>query len=308
MKKSMITLAMILVMCSLLALPALAADGSSFETAIRIPLQPGDERGSALDENYTKTPFTFTSFDQSVYFVFTPDTTDAIRFDWTGQLRFHLYDDRLNPIDLGDDEVQRGNTYYLRVEFRGNEATFNRDAPINAEIGVILYTPEWQAPLWLVLGLFGGFLFVVLFPYRRHMIKNYELNPVELKPLLYSMGLSMVYMAVMMFASLNAMWPIFLCMAPGVVIPTLKLLKVTKKPKILAIHIVLMLGFYGLMGLVAMFVFFLVVMAAVVVFGLKVLPMVLRSGGGGSGGGGETSTCPGCGSLKYKNSPCGCGR
>jgi len=170
--------------------------------------------------------------------------------------------------------------------------------PAFAADGSSFDTPEWQTPLWLVLGLFGGFLFVVLFPYKRYMIKNYELNPVELKPLLYSMGLSMVYMAVMMVASLNAMWPIFFCMAPGVVIPTLKLLKITKDPKILAIHVTLMLGFYGLMGLVAMFVFFLVMMAAVAVGGFFVLKMVM-------GGRGKCSRCGA--TAGWGASSCSCG-
>jgi hypothetical protein len=293
MKKAIFVLTIVMVMCGLFTLPAfaddddnstpvLAAEGSSFENAIRLTLQPGDERGSPL-EDFKYTEFTLDYFEQSVYFVFTPDKTDTLQYEWTGQISFHLYDDRFNPI-LGDNEVQRGNTYYLRVEFRGNEAAFNRDAPINAEISVILYTPERQlgAP-WMWITLFLGFLFVVAFPYRRYMLKKYEFDPIEKKPLFISFGLVVVYSLLMWFAGLGAMWPLMLAMLPSIVITTLKLIKITKDPKILAINTVLMLGFYGMMAFIAVMVFFLLVMIAFgYVLFFYILPMVLRSGGGGS--------------------------
>ena len=287
MKKSIFALVLVLLVFTMFALPALAADGSSFETAIRIT--PHVFRGSSHNVSYEDLDYVTVPIDepgQSVYFVFT--TNEAGRYSPSVQgiaiYSMEYFDSGLNPFDGRPEEFEANTTYYIR--WTSTARNFNNLNPDMQRVSMAIadmtqVVPERQLPLWLVLGLFGGFLFVVLFPYRRYMKKNYDLNPVELKPLLISMGLSMAYMLIMMIASLHAMWPIFLCMAPGVVIPTLKLLKVTKKPKILAIHLILMLGFYGLMGLVAMFVFFLVMMAAVVVGGFFVLKMVMGRGGGG---------------------------
>jgi hypothetical protein len=76
----------------------------------------------------------------------------------------------------------------------------------------------------------------------------------------------------------------------------------TKSIVVTILNFVLTAIYYVIFAIVAL-------VFAIIAIGLYVLQMLLGSMGGGSkSGGGETSTCPGCGSLKYKHSSCDCGR
>ena len=297
MKKTIIALILALVICAPFTLPVFAADGSSFETAIRLTPQPGDERRSPL-EGYVPVAFTFERFDQNVYFVFTTANASHYVLHWSsGALRFDIYDSGRNLVheDSGGLEAGARETYYVRVSFRGQERSFNRDAPINVEIGVLEYTPEWRMPGWILISVLVVYLVGLVF-YRRYMLKNYDFNPLEIMPLLVSMGTAMVWMAAVLFLGFTGEpWALFLAMSPGFIMITLKLLSKTREPKIIAINTALMLGFYMIMAFVMVFVFLFVMLAAAAIVMFGAVGWVLRSGSG-------KKKCMHCGQVYSGNS------
>jgi len=294
-----------LAVCALLATPAFAAAGDSFQTAIRLTPQPGDERGSPI-EDFKYTDVTIEEFEQSVYFVFTAANSNNHMVYWKGSLRFDIYDGKQNLIHENINtvrfETKAGDTYYVRVTYGSGQGSFNRDAPINAEIGILAFTPETQLlPPFVWIALFLGFLVVVAFPYRRYMLRKYDFDPIERKPFLFSFALATVYMALEWFMQWGPMWPLVAAMAPAFIITSLKLLSITREPKILAVNTALMLGFYSMMGFIAglFFLVVVIIMIAFVVFG----GMRGALSGGGRGG----RTCRKYGRQLGSSLYCGCG-
>ena len=285
--KKIFTLVIALVVFVILALPVLAADGSSFENAIRLTPQPGDERGTPLD-GYVPVTFTIEEFEQSVYFVFSAASSGSHLMNWNGTLRFDIYDSKQNLLYENNSsyfEAKSGETYYIRAYYSAfgvNERQFNQNAPYTMDFGIVEYTPETKAPghpaVWI--GSFIVFLIVVAFPYRRYMLRTYEFDPIERKPFLISFVLAMVYMGFMWFVGGMPMWPLVAAMAPAFIITSLKLLSKTREPKVLLINTALMLGFYSMMGFVAALFFGLVVGVAIFLLLTGALRGVFAGGGG----------------------------
>ena len=119
MKKAIVTLTMTLIICVLFALPALAADGSSFDTAI--PITPGTRSDSETAD------IKLQSVTHEIFYVFTAEEAGVYKF-WETNLSVFLYNNERNRIAnlVNEFRLEAGETYYLRVHSMWKENTPHR--------------------------------------------------------------------------------------------------------------------------------------------------------------------------------------
>jgi hypothetical protein len=256
MKKRMITLTLVLMMCLSFAAMTASADsggpGGSFETAIRITPTKHDE-----EEVYTNAAFA--EKDQAFYFVFTAGSTGKHYLFAQGRAKIELYDSSQNHIErtVTYADLEENATYYLKVTSTALDFESNRDFGVSV-------VDETEAPestalgagwsMLLVLVVFGGYFIAINFPYKRYLLRKYEFNVLGF-PFKLSMILVIVSTIVVTIAGTLEEWFFILAplsLAPGFIMLTLSLIKKTREPKIIIINSVLMAGFYVMVGIAAM--------------------------------------------------------
>ena len=298
MKKIIVTLALALVLCVSFAVPALAANGASFDTAIPLP-QLDRFRDSAY------TTGTFNGQFSPVYFRFnTNDRTRVHEIYSRGSIFVEVFNANRESVlrapRRGARTVQvswpNDAVGYIRITPRGSNPNpeFRVMMVEGAATGIENPTALWN---YIVQYWWMGIIVLVYFylygwGYREYIRVRYEYDPAGG---LFKTALAACagVLALNMFGIVMYNVHIWLGAIMGVslIISTIMCFVKTKSLVVTVLNFILTAIYYVIFAVVAL-------AFAFVAIGLFLLQFLLGSMGGGgkqSGGGGETSTCPGCG-------------
>ena len=310
MKKSLLTLALALAMLLAFAIPAFAAAGDSFDTAIQVELSD--------TSNARYTNGTFDEAGQSLYFVFKTEAAGTYICNSGNRpnIEFALYDAARTSIAVEDAtrvliELDANSTYYLKATSKNAENLTYGIMVVDRSDGI----GEGLTPAgWVLLIGFILYLIILFFPYKKFLYNKYDFKlfgmPFKVAMIMVAAISGVAFIGgelgvAGLSADILEWWVLALAMAPGYIWMTILLFARSRNTIITVVNAILMLAFYIVMAYIvmALFLIAMLLIACMILFGA-----LGTRGGGGGGSLGGIRKCVRCGmALSDTQVSCSCG-